>query len=215
MLAIVAHTKRAEQAHHLMETVGAAYMTIDNGQLKAEGNHLKAWTWLNNNSHDEWSIVLEDDAVPVHGFRQQLNQALATAPTPTVVSLYMGRKRPPHWQNHLKEAASKAVETDACWITGTHLLHGVGIAIKTELIGDMLTHTTTTRYPWDYRVAAWALNRKHPIHYTWPSLVEHADTPSVITQHPDKMPRTPGRTAWCAAPRQQWNSNAIQLRSKT
>lgn len=215
MIGIVAHTARAEQAHQLMETVGAAYMSIDNGHLKAEGNHTTVWRWLNNHCTDDWCIVLEDDAIPVPDFRNQLTQALDTAPTKTVVSLYMGRKRPPHWQNHLKEASEKADQADACWITGTHLLHGVGIAINTELVPDMLTHTATTRYPWDYRVAAWALTRKHPIHYTWPSLIEHADQPSVITQHPDKMPRTPGRTAWRAAPRQQWTSNAIPLRSKT
>lgn len=215
MLAIVAHTKRAEQAHHLMETVGAAYMTIDNGTLGAERNHTKAWTWLRDNATDDWCIVLEDDAVPVTGFRHQLSEALQQAPTPTVVSLYMGRKRPPHWQQHLKEATEKATNNpDVSWITGTHLLHAVGIAIKTDLVADMLTHTATTRYPWDYRVAAWALTRKHPIHYTWPSIVDHADQPTV-TRHPDKMPRTPGRTAWMAAPRTTWTSTAIPLRTKT
>jgi hypothetical protein len=45
-----------------METVGAAYISIDNGTLGCEGNHRKVWQWLNDHATTKWVVVLEDDA---------------------------------------------------------------------------------------------------------------------------------------------------------
>jgi GR25 family glycosyltransferase involved in LPS biosynthesis len=209
MIGIVAHTKRAEQAHELMESVGAAYLSMDNGIHGCERNHYRTWEWLKDFAHTEWAVVLEDDAKPVDDFRQQLEEALNNAPTP-IVSLYLGKQRPPHWQSAVHQAVDKAAREDACYITGTHLLHAVGVAIKTDLIADMLTHSQTTQHPWDYRIAAWALESGHKITYTFPSLVNHKDQNPVV-KHPDGKTRTPGRTAWKAGTRTYWTPKAVTL----
>lgn len=209
-VAVVAHTARAEQAHQLQDTVRAAYLSMDNGALGCENNHRKAWAWLAGRDTD-WSIVLEDDAQPVTGFREQAAQALAAAPTP-IVSFYLGRLRPPHWQPQIEHAITKAQQENACYITSTHLLHAVAVAIKTEHIPDMLDLTKNSIHPWDYRVGAWAQYNwpQGGITYTNPSLVDHADTES-IARHPDRKPRTPGRKAWTVGTRPTWTTKAVHL----
>lgn len=178
-----------------MDTVGAAYMTIDNGKYGCEGNHRRAWEYLAKHNTSEWSIVLEDDAIPVpEGFNEQLAQVLDNAPTP-IVSLYLGKLRPPHWQSAIRQAVEQATTQDSHYLVGTHLLHAVAVAIRTDLLADMLTSTATTQHAWDFRIAAWALERGHAVSYTFPSLVDHADGDTVV-KHPDGKTRTPGRVAW-------------------
>lgn len=209
-VAIVAHTKRHQQAHKLQADTGAAFMALDGTPKRGcEQNHFHTWDWLKDFASTEWSVVLEDDAEPVEGFRQQLEAALENAPTP-IVSLYLGKQRPPHWQSAIRQATDQATREDACYITGTHLLHAVGVAIHTDLIADMLAHSHTTQHPWDYRIAAWALERQHQVSYTWPSLVQHADQEPVV-KHPDGKARTPGRVAWNVGIRTAWKPTTVQL----
>lgn len=208
-IAVVAHTKRAEQAHELMESVGAAYMTVDDGTLGCEGNHRKAWDWLNRYAQTEWCVVLEDDAQPVPNFSHQLAQALTYAPTP-IVSLYLGRKRPPHWQSAIQHATQKAEHKNASYITAHQLLHAVGVAIHIDLVADMLHNTRNSIRPWDYTVGAYAQHIEEPITYLWPSLVDHADQ-DTVTKHQDRAPRTPGRTAWKTGSRDVWNPILVEM----
>jgi GR25 family glycosyltransferase involved in LPS biosynthesis len=209
MIGIVAHTARAEQAQQLMETVGAAYTSIDNGTLGCERNHHRTWQWLSQHNHGDWCVVLEDDAVPVPGFTSQLPAALDAAPSP-IVSLYLGQKRPPHWMNAVRKATETATSHNACWITGKQLLHAVAVAVRAELLDDMLTAAANSRRPWDYRIGEFAQRTKETIAYSWPSLVNHADTESV-TRHQDGQPRTPGRVAWKTGTRTHWTPASVPI----
>ena len=113
MIGIVAHTARAEHAHTLMDQVGAAYTSVDNGTLGCNGNHKQVWTWLNNHT-DEWAIVLEDDSLPTPDFLHQATQALAVAPSP-IVSFYLGKHHIPTLdiEHHKQQAITKAQAADA------------------------------------------------------------------------------------------------------
>lgn len=196
-IGIVAHIKRAEQAHQLMETVGATYMTMDNGSLGCEGNHLKAWNWLAKKD-STWSVVLEDDCEPVEGFREQLEQALTAAPTP-IVGLYLGTSTPTHWQRRIRTVRKHNPDTHF-YTTGFHLLNAVGVAIRTHL----LPLQVSTQIPIDEAIADWCRTNHHTVAYTNPSLVEHADGPPVITVRYDGQPRTHPRKAWNVGTRQRW-----------
>ena len=88
-IAIVAHKDRADAANQLAETVGAQHIAWDRGHRGANANHRAAWLWHQTNPAD-WSVTLEDDAVPCKDFRRQLTQALTVAPT-NICSLYLGR----------------------------------------------------------------------------------------------------------------------------
>lgn len=205
-IGIVAHTSRATQAKNLAKKVGATFVSVDNGVLGADDNHEAVQNHLAN-LPSTWSIVLEDDAVPVHDFRPQLMAALPHAPSP-IVSLYLGQQRPPHWQGRIRKALQAAKTEDASWIISTHLLHAVGYCIKTELLPSLLSHNSTL--PADQHIGDWAQRYGHTIAYTVGSLVDHADQPTIV-DHPDGAPRPPGRKAWQVGGRTTWTSISVPL----
>lgn len=201
---IVAHHSRAEQATDLALTVGADEILFDDGTLGAAGNHRRAWDLHTANTHTGWALVLEDDAVPCTGFRDQLDEALNCAPT-DIVSLYLGRTRPPHWQGRIEQATTRADLLSNAWIVGSHLLHAVGVSARHDLAWQMATWTRHLAEPVDGRPVG-----DEPISYTWPSLVDHADGPTV-TDHPDGTARTTPRTAWRHGTRAQWGTHYVVM----
>lgn len=200
---IVAHPNRASRLDELSHQTNAEAVAMDDRNYGCEVNHLRAWEWLAG-GNCPWSVVIEDDAVPVERFRYQLHAALKVAPTP-IVSLYLGRTRPPHWQSSVAQAVGRTKLQDACFLTAPALLHGVGYAIRTSLLRSLLKEVPdiARTYPIDEAITIWAQNNHHAISYTWPSLVDHRDEPSLIN-HKDGQPRRTGRTAWCADWRERW-----------
>lgn len=203
-LGIVAHHARADQAHKLMEDVGAQYMSMDNGTLGCHRNHRKVWDYLATQDTD-YSIVLEDDAEPVEGFREQLEQALTAAPAP-IVSLYLGVGRPQGWQKRIDKAIKIADNKDAHWLTGKHVLHAVGLAIRTELLPMDLD----PRLQIDHAITKWRRAEFLPVAYTFPSLVDHRDEPTLF-DHGDGLSRTKPRKAWRVGTRDTWTDSAVPL----
>lgn len=206
-IAIVAHTDRREMAEQLAATT-AAQVFYDDGTLGCKANHLRAWQHHADNPSGDFSVVLEDDAQPVTGFLSQLDRALEVAPTP-IVSLYLGTGAPlAGWQHAIKQTIQAIHQTRAAWITSTHLLHCVGVAIRTEHLTSLVEWLPQIPLPIDEAITHWAnhtINHPTPISYTWPSLTNHADTPSLV------RPRTTPRRAWRTATRQAWNSEHITL----
>lgn len=207
-IGIVTHHARADQAHQLMETVGAVYLSMDDGTLGCSRNHMRVWERLSRYD-TEWSVVLEDDAVPVEGFTDQLEQALASSPC-SVASLYLGQGQPLQWQGRVGQAIHAAEQDNACWIVGKRLLHGVAVCIKTDLIPSMLTHIKTSTRPIDWAIRDWAVSADQAICFPVPSLVDHADGPTLITGRADTS-RDMQRTAWRVGTRDRWTSKAVEL----
>lgn len=201
---IVAHHSRAERATNLATAVDADEILFDDGTLGPAGNHRRAWDWHTDHTPDGWAVVLEDDAEPVPGFDGQLYAALTHAPT-DVVSLYLGRDRPRHWQGRIQQATVAADRGRVAWILGTHLLHAVGVAARAELAPTMAQWTRHLAEPVDGRPVP-----GHAIAYTWPSLVQHADR-GTVTDHADLTPRRAGRVAWRTGTRTDWNTAAVEL----
>lgn len=179
---------------------------MDTGLLGCDDNHHHVLTHLAG-LPSTWSVVLEDDAIPVDGFRAQLEAALPFSPSP-IVSLYLGRLRPPQHQADIQSAVQAATIEDADWIIATRLFHAVGYAIKTELLPSLLNHLSN--WPVDQHISEWAMQRGHTIAYTWPSLVDHADG-HPVADHPDGQPRTPGRVAHKTGTKQQWTTESVTL----
>lgn len=208
-IAVVAHTSRTHQAHALANTVDAAHISIDDGTLGCEGNHHSVWKWHRDNTIDGWAVVLEDDAEPVPGFTDQLHTALAAAPSP-IVSLYLGTTRPPQWQDRIRAATIQANNIGAPWITGPQLLHAVGVAIHSDLIPALCAWLPNTKCPIDQAIATWAVINHHTVAYTWPSLVDHADTDTIAAHH-DGTPRTEPRKAWATGIRTTWTPTTVEM----
>lgn len=210
-IGIVAHVQRREQAQRLMADVEADYIHMDDGTLGCDESHRRVWTWLlQNNSVCDHLVVLEDDAIPVPGFRGQLQMALDVAPC-DIVSLYLGTSRPPQWQHQIRQAIKHADSTNASWITTQGFIHGVAVAIRTELIPDMLNHTRECPKGFDFAIRDWARTTNRDIAFTHPSQVDHHDSPTLIAQHPDGEPRRRPRKAHRFGVRNVWTDKAIPI----
>lgn len=208
-IGIIAHVARLRQAEKLAETVGADCIAVDDGALGCEANEYRAYRQLARQGLP-WTVLLEDDAVPVDDFTGQLHGVLCNAPN-AIVSLYLGRSRPPVWQNWIRRATVRAEAEQACFIESSRLLHTVGVAIHTRLIGSMLAQTRHLGgIPIDEAISAWARHQTPAIRvsYCWPSIVDHLDGPTLIV-HPDGQPRDTGRIAWAVGTRSRWHPTQI------
>lgn len=205
--AVVAHEARLLEATELAHSIGAV-VALDDGSKGAEANHLEAWR-LTDGIESQWAAVLEDDAEPVDGFLEQAEKALAAAPEP-VVSFYLGTGRPLFWAKRIIAPVATAGHKNAHWLTATHAKHAVAIAMHTDLREDWLDFAHANTLPIDERLSDWCITRRHKVAYSLPSLVDHADGPTLIA-HRDGKPRDVPRKALCTGTREQWNSRAIAL----
>jgi GR25 family glycosyltransferase involved in LPS biosynthesis len=207
---IVAHTSRSLWASDLAHQTNA-HLSIDNGRLGCTQNHLAAWEHHSKFTSADWSVILEDDAMPIPDFLAQTGLALAAAPT-DIVSLYLGRQRPPQYQTAIAAAVKRAARTNDAWITAPNLFHAVGVAIRTPLLSGMLRHVSHihTGLDIDEAITEWAKYHGRLIGYTMPSLVDHRDQ-GTIAHHRDYAPREPGRVAYKTGTRETWDSTVTMI----
>lgn len=203
-IAIVTHPQRYSWSEKLSRQVMAECVAVDNLSKGCEHNHRQALTWLARGD-SEWSIILEDDCIPVPHFRNQATNALACAPT-DLVSFYLGRGRPPHWGNSI----SSVIASEVSWLVCTDLLSAVGYAIKTKLIPKMLA-ALDRELPIDEAISVWAKGSGCKVSYTKPSLVDHRHELPSIAKHPDGQERTELRKAWLFGGKAHWNNTFINI----
>lgn len=198
--AVVGHHARIVAATDLARQVGGV-VAMDDGTFGAARNHLRAWAETCTLDAG-WCGVLEDDAEPVDGFTEQAELALAAAPEP-IVSFYLGQTRPHRWnRERIPPAIRRADRHGAHWLVSTHVLHAVAIAMCTQLRDDWLDWAHASKLPIDERLTAWAIARDHKVAYAWPSLVDHADGPTLVAHAPTTV--TGPRRAWRTGTREHW-----------
>jgi len=203
-IGVVADARRGEMGTRLARQVEADYLSVDSGSLGCTGNHSAVWKWHADHPAD-WNVVLEEDALPVDRFRDQLTAALAVAPA-SIVSLYLGRG---YIEDRRMEALLHSADT-----TGSHwvvahgrILHAVALAVRGDLLPSM-----TTRFPLrrtqqiDRVLSQWARSHGHRVAYSVPSLVDHADEPSLVTRY-RRLPRK----AWRIGSRDDWSDRMIRM----
>lgn len=212
-IGIVAHESRITRALKLFHDIRADQLFPDDGSLGCEGNHRMAWATLASGAFDdEWLVVIEDDALPCNDFRAQLADALDHCPT-DIAGLYLGRSRPPQWQDFIQQAVWRADDENACWITSDAVLHAVGVAMRgPELVESMLNRTSKMMRPIDERITMWCRMFGHPVAYAWPSLLDHDDDLPTTHAHRDGEHRDRGRVAWSVGTRERWTSRSVALK---
>jgi hypothetical protein len=124
------------------------------------------------------------------------------------VSLYLGRLRPPQYQHMIQPAIDRAEASGAHWLVSRQLLHAVGVAIRGDLLDDMLSHLDDS--PIDEAINTWVNRKFYRVAYTFPSLVQHDDGPTLI-QHRDGQHREPGRVAWKTGTREHWENRIVEM----
>lgn len=137
--------------------------------------------WLRQaDSGADWSMVVQDDAVPCEDLLETLSHALDHVPDEAIVSAYLGTKRPAqYWYQH---AIAEAEKTGASWIRAKSLSWGVAPIVPTATIRDMIVWCDQQLgMSYDMRVGRYYrdvlyMRCWHP----WPSLVDHRhDIPSL------------------------------------
>jgi len=184
---IMAHPDRAEHVHRILAAMGDVEVPIaSDNEGPPSGNADRVWrnaraAWLLHEPDADWHVLLQDDAVLCRDFAAGMSEALRHVQGPAVVSPYLGNGRtvPTRWAT----LADAADARGAAWIRTSKLMWGVSIAIPTLLISDMIKHADTRAgVPDDMRVAGWAEKNGIDVWYTWPSLVDHRQVPS-LTKH--------------------------------
>ncbi|AXC33132.1 Uncharacterised protein [Enterobacter hormaechei] len=188
LIAIVAHHSRRDMANDLASKLEADSIFMDEHSAGANANHLRALSWAAEQS--DRVIIIEEDALPVDGFRDKAQDWLARFPD-DMLSFYLGTGRPPQYQ---KEIAGMLVDAD--YVCGDHivlskLIHGVCYSPPHGRLARMLNAWNKTLAA-DYAVGEAFGGR---VIYPCYSLVDHADLPTV-ERHPDNEPRTERRRAW-------------------
>lgn len=184
MTAIVAHQRRWVQAEQLA-TLTRGKIFMDNGFLGEWKNTRRALAW--GRSQDATHVVvLQDDAVPIPEFMAQVREAIKRRPD-DVVGLYVGTGRP--YAEEVLRAVQAARRDLASWLVSDGLIWGVGTIWPVSLINDFLSWADLWRHqlPYDQRAHAWSQATGRRCYYTWPSLVNHADLPSVIKGRDHKL----------------------------
>ena len=190
-----------------LDTMGIdAVVSVDGGTLGCLGNHARLHGLLSD--QPGWSVILEDDALPINDFSCDLAYLLDRSPT-QIVSLYLGTGYPSNWQPRIK----KALEADTTWIIGPSLLHAVGYAISPDiklLVANYLASGPRMEAP-DAAISHWARGHGVDISYTNPSLVDHRDTEPAVKHRPGNFSSRRNRPRHAHNTRQRltWTDNSV------
>jgi hypothetical protein len=125
--------------------------------------------------------VIQDDVLVCRDLFAGLTTALEYVPDNVAVCGYVGRVRP--LAEMVTRAAHEARRLGASWLTMHTLNWGPLIAVPTAVIPDMIRHCDGLRNipNYDRRLSRFfELKLGVPTYYTWPSLVDHADGPSLV-----------------------------------
>lgn len=184
---VVGHHSRYASAALLAGELGA-HLLIDEQNHGANWNHRRAIEWAAEQSCRV--VVLEDDALPVRGFRDKITGWLARFPG-DMLSFYLGTGRPPQYQMQIAERLIYADTVRSDFIMLQRLMHGVCYSIPPQSISRVLSQWDCSK-PADYAVGdAYGGVVVYPC---W-SLVDHADG-EPVERHPDSAPRKERRRAW-------------------
>lgn len=206
---VVAHVQRAFRHQQLQQDSGADVFNIDDGTLKCEENHLVVMRKLLGRGA-QWSVILEDDAQPCRGFRSEIGKALKHAPAP-IVGLYLGTGNPTgETQRQIRQAVTTAQQRGHHWIMADCLIGGVGYAIRSDVLPEVLVGIADRDEELPLRISRWAQDHNVNICYTRPSLINHEDSDPI--GHPWRGPNYLARRAWdFTGSTGTWNTSATTL----
>lgn len=209
-LGLMGHVSRLDQILDLDGEVHFDEMAIDvmghGEQITADRVWRATWEHAVDNENT-WCVVLQDDALPVPHFRMHAEDALGHAMR-TAVSFYVGTGQPRAL--YVSRAVELADEAGASWLQSDEMLWGVGIAMPTIDIPPYLEWSRRMSDPYDRTIGQWFRRQGRPVQYTWPSLVDHADGPSILDQQ-GRPPRTVPRRAHRVGVPHWWGGPIVDI----
>ena len=187
---VVTHPSRRENVEKIARAIdGTVICVVDRFGLGASAMHRYANQVAGAMAKDDTrAIIMEDDAIPVVGFKEKALAAINANPL-NVLSLYLGTSRPKNYQVRVDGLLKNHPNDD--FITLDKLIHGVCYTMHGHLFRKVGASMDIKR-PADFAVSEVFINPE--VIYTVKSLVQHADGPSVES-HADAQLRTEKRVA--------------------
>lgn len=178
-VAVVAHSSRT--LHPNLTSI-ADTILWDDGTLGATRNHQRAL----RSAGARRTIILEDDALPVPGFRELAAAWIEKHPD-DLISFYLGTGHPKQWMAQVDAAWNRPVDV----FEFPQLFHGVAYTMPPQharLVADDIDPAR----PADFAIGeAWTRLTGRPVIYPRASLADHADHTPVETI--SRGPRRPRR----------------------
>lgn len=202
-VAIAAHPARLPWAQKLSEYlfpwVDGLAVSLENGNGEWD-THSRAWMACLERTGTTHGLVLEDDAIPCWEFMGGPRRAIERFPD-SAISLYFGDHENKYNRASRVRRARDAARLagsfdDVSWISTPGLWWGVAVILPVAWIEPMLAYWSKRKTGlYDERISKWiTMHEKGPVLNTWPSLVDHADGPSLLRRN-----RKPGRKAFRTA----------------
>jgi hypothetical protein len=142
--------------------------------------------------YSDWHMVIQDDTTVCGDLLAGLEKALDYVPDEIgLVQPYVGKNRP--LGQHFVALAGQAERAGATWIQHRSLCWGVAIIARTATIENMIGWCSKrVSLTYDSRVGRYyrdALGQH--TWYTWPSLVDHRNGPSLVGHGPGRVAHKP------------------------
>jgi len=143
--------------------------------------------------------VIQDDVLVCRDLFAGLERALAKVPAGSPLCGYIGKVRP--GAEMVRACIEKAEASQASWVTMHTLNWGPLVVVPTACIPEMIAYCDKLRNipNYDRRLSRYfELQAGIRTWYPWPSLVDHADGPSVVTGRmgTDRANGNRARIAW-------------------
>jgi len=178
-VAMMAHPKRTEQVQRILGQLDRDCPVVwDEKQSRWDTGKRAMLAYDPTCTHH---AVIQDDVLVCRDLFAGVVEALAHVPEDVAVCGYVGRVRPS--REMVANATMLARKHHASWITMRTLNWGLLIVVPTRCITEMIAYCDPLRdVPnYDRRLSRyWELGRGAKTWYTWPSLVDHADGPSLV-----------------------------------
>jgi len=199
--AVVGHHTRREAAEKLVARLGCP-LAMDEGDRGSLPNHDAAWR-LGHALGGDYVVVLEDDVVLIDDFETHVVDALSNVPQRAAVSFYTGTTRP--HPDRVRRAVVRATQRGRAWLEARRAYWGPALALPREHVEPMLRFVRPITLPYDQRLSRYLVEARLLCFYTNPSLVDHADWPSLLSR--DDEPRRAHRVG---VP-ESWATRAVNI----
>lgn len=184
---IMAHPVRKDSAEKVRDALDRPVDIVYDEVAEPSKDPRQRWAvgkraWQAHDPNADYHLVLQDDAVVCEDLLAGLESALDVIGPEGLVSAYTGTGRPD--QYNVRRALRHATDKGHSWMPTKSLCWGVAIVAPVATIPDMLKwcgHRTKTAMNYDMRIGRYYRDKlKWRTWYTVPSLVDHAEGPSLV-----------------------------------
>jgi hypothetical protein len=211
-MAVMAHPSREKLVEVLSDRLDRDHTVVwdqRNDRWHTGSRAQLAWRTVDPDATHH--LVVQDDAVVPRHLGAGIERALGYAPEGAALSLYLGRVRPFAGRIERAVAAADAQELPVSWFVMRELNWGVGVVLPTRFIDRMVHEQARVNVlEYDRRMSRWLVRHRIPVWYTWPSLVDHRDGPSLVAHGEGRHAyRFVGEDASALTP--EWSGEALHV----